>query len=182
LIGAGFTRSPEATFQISWTTATDIWSFGVAVLPSCLTIPSVLANSHKILDLLFGGRYHIFNPGVEGIDSNDDGYEFTVLKRIYKFFGPFPQSFSDFNDPDTMTIINFFNKQGPPEKPFPRVGPREIPDADKAFILRVMKLDPRDRPTAEDLLADEWFTEESPDTREPLPEKHLDGLDLDLEK
>ncbi|KAL2178985.1 kinase-like domain-containing protein [Thermothelomyces heterothallicus CBS 202.75] len=31
------------------------------------------------------------------------------------------------------------------------------------------KLEPRDRPTAEELLADVWFTEESPDTRDPLP-------------
>lgn len=30
-IGAGYTRSPEATFQLSWNTATDIWSFGTAV-------------------------------------------------------------------------------------------------------------------------------------------------------
>jgi len=31
LIGAGFTRSPEATFRLPWGTATDIWSFGNAV-------------------------------------------------------------------------------------------------------------------------------------------------------
>lgn len=31
LIGADFTRSPEAMFQLSWGTPTDIWSFGNAV-------------------------------------------------------------------------------------------------------------------------------------------------------
>jgi serine/threonine protein kinase len=31
VIGAAFTRSPEATFQLLWNTATDIWSFGTAV-------------------------------------------------------------------------------------------------------------------------------------------------------
>ncbi|KAL2174911.1 kinase-like domain-containing protein [Thermothelomyces heterothallicus CBS 202.75] len=137
VIGAGFTRSPEATFQLPWTTATDIWSFGTA-----------------LLSLVLGGGYHLFNPKVEGVGPEDDAYEFTVLKRMHKFFGPFPQSFSDFNDPDTMTIINFINQQEPPVKPFARAGPREIPPADKEFILKIMKLDPRDRPTAEELLAD----------------------------
>jgi hypothetical protein len=38
-----------------------------------------------------------------------------------------------------------------------------------------MKLDPRERPTAEQLLKDEWFTEESEDTRGPLPENAEEG-------
>ncbi|KAK3363696.1 kinase-like domain-containing protein [Lasiosphaeria hispida] len=152
VIGAGFARSPEATLQLPWNTATDIWSFGNAML-----------------SLVLGGGYHLFNPKVEGVDPGHDAYEFTVLKRMHKFFGPYPQSYSDFNNPDTMTIIDFINRQEPPAKPFARSGPREIPPADKEFILKVMKLDPRDRPTAEELLADIWFTEESQDTRGPLP-------------
>jgi serine/threonine protein kinase len=122
-----------------------------------------------MLSLVFGGGYHLFNPKVEGVALDSDECEFTVLKRMHKFFGPYPRSFSDFNDPDTMTIIEYFNGQGPPEKPFAGAGPREIPQADKEFLLKIMKLDPRDRPTAEELLADVWFTEDSPDTRDPLP-------------
>jgi hypothetical protein len=34
-----------------------------------------------------------------------------------------------------------------------------------------MKLYPRDRLMVEQLLKDDWFTKESEDTREPLPEK-----------
>lgn len=85
---------------------------------------------------------------------------------MYKFFGPFPPSYSD--NPDTMTIINFFNNSEPPEKPFHLVTSKEIPAADKEFILKVMKLDPRERPTVKELLDDEWFTEKSEDTRVPL--------------
>lgn len=33
--------------------------------------------------------------------------------------------------------------------------------ADKQFVLKMMKLDPRDRPTARELLKDQWFTESS---------------------
>jgi serine/threonine protein kinase len=31
VVGAGFTRSQEVTFQLPWRTSTDIWSFGNAV-------------------------------------------------------------------------------------------------------------------------------------------------------
>jgi serine/threonine protein kinase len=152
VIGAAFTRSPEATFQLPWGTATDIWSFGTAML-----------------SLVFGGGYHLFNPRIEKVEPGSDEYEFTVLKRMHRFFGPYPQSYQDFQDECTMTIINFINSQGPPAKPFHRVGPREVPPADMEFLLKIMKLDPRDRPTAEELLSDVWFTEESQDTRDPLP-------------
>jgi serine/threonine protein kinase len=49
--------------------------------------------------------------------------------------------------------------------------------ADKEFILKVLKLEPRDRPTAEELLADTWFTEESQSTRDPLPGKSEQSLE-----
>lgn len=152
VIGAAFTRSPEATFQLPWGTATDIWSFGTAML-----------------SLVFGGGYHLFNPKIEKVEPGSDEYEFTVPKRMHRFFGPYPQSYQDFKDEDTMIIIKFINAQGPPAKTFHRVGPREVPPADMEFLLKIMKLDPRDRPTAEELLADVSFTEESQDTRDPLP-------------
>jgi hypothetical protein len=33
----------------------------------------------------------------------------------------------------------------------------EFEEADKSFIMKIMKMDPRDRPRAEALLEDEWF-------------------------
>lgn len=122
------------------------------------------------MSLLHGGDYHLFNPGIEGFRPEDDDYNYTVLKRMYKFFGPYPASFKDFEtaNPDIMTILDHFNKSGPPEKPFHRVTTKEIPPADNKFILNILKLDPRDRPTANALLEDKWFTETSEDTRTPL--------------
>lgn len=67
-----------------------------------------------------------------------------------------------------MTILDFFNNSGPPEKPFQRIATKEVPPADKDFILKIMKLEPRDTPTAHTLLEDDWFTETSEDTRIPL--------------
>lgn len=47
----------------------------------------------------------------------------------------------------------------PPESMthFSRVVEREVIKEDKEFILKIMKMDWRDRPTAKELLADEWF-------------------------
>lgn len=118
VIGAAFTRSPEATFQLPWGTATDIWSFGTAML-----------------SLVFGGGYHLFNPKIEKVEPGSGEYEFIVLRRMHRFFGPYPQSYQDFKDEDTMTIINFINAQGPPAKPFRGVGPREVPPADMEFLF-----------------------------------------------
>ncbi len=44
--------------------------------------------------------------------------------------------------------------------PFHRTTEREVCKEDKEFIGKIMILDWRDRPTAETLLADEWFNEE----------------------
>jgi hypothetical protein len=119
--------------------------------------------------LVFGGGYYLFNLKIDNIGPESEGYEFTVLKRIYRFFGPFPESYQDFKEEETITIVNFISAQGPPPKPFHRVDPRAVPPADMDFLLKILKLDPRDRPTAEEPLADVWFTEVSRDTRDPLP-------------
>ena len=42
-------------------------------------------------------------------------------------------------------------------KPFERITEREISKEDKTFMLKIMKLDLRDRPTAKELLEDMWF-------------------------
>ena len=42
-------------------------------------------------------------------------------------------------------------------KPFSLVEDKEVTQEDKDFICRTMQLDPRDRPTADELLADRWF-------------------------
>ncbi|KAJ0141653.1 CTD kinase subunit alpha [Colletotrichum tanaceti] len=152
LIGASFTRSPEAQLGLPWGTATDIWSFGNA-----------------ILTLLYGAGFHLFNPANEGYKPEDELYELVVLSRMYRYFGPFPESFQEIADDNAAGIVDFIHSMGPPTKPFARVTRREIPPADRDFILRIMKLDHRDRPTAEQLLGDDWFNESSEDTREPPP-------------
>ncbi|OTA87221.1 hypothetical protein M434DRAFT_399591 [Hypoxylon sp. CO27-5] len=122
----------------------------------------------QILGLIYGRNFHLFDPANEGYKIEDEAYLFMVLKRMHKFFGPFPRSYDDFKDPGVISVINVIHHEGPLEKPFHLIATKEVAPADKKFILKIMKLDPRDRPTAEELLADEWFTEESEDTRVPI--------------
>lgn len=118
---------------------------------------------------MHGGDDHHFDPGWEGITPEDQNYEFTVLKRRYNSFGPFPPSIADMLDPDSTDIVHFLNQQGPPQRPLQRWTIKEIPSADNRFIRRILKMDPRERPTVEEILEDEWFVEKSVDTREPIP-------------
>ncbi|TVY73142.1 Serine/threonine-protein kinase STE20 [Lachnellula suecica] len=152
IIGAGYTRSPEAALQISWGTPTDIWSFG-----------------NVILSLIHGGDYHQFDPHWDGLKPDHDDYEYTVLKRMYNSCGPFPLKMAEIINNDALLLLHHFNEQAPPQKPLTRWSTNEIPPADNAFIRKILKLDPRDRPTVDEILADKWFTENSEDTRAPLP-------------
>ena len=87
---------------------------------------------------------------------------------MYQFFGPFPTSYERFESEYANAVMSHINTMGLEPKPFSKIGPREVPSADKAFILKIMKLDPADRPTPSELLNDEWFEEDSLDTRTPL--------------
>lgn len=80
---------------------------------------------------------------------------------MHRFFGLFPESFQEIADDNAKTTLQIIHDVGPPGVPFHRVARREVSPADRDFILKIMKLDPRDRPTAEELLEDEWFTRES---------------------
>jgi hypothetical protein len=72
-------------------------------------------------------------------------------------------SYKEIADKDSLSILAHVMNGVPHElmKPFGYVTDREITKEDKAFILKIMKLDPRDSPTAKELLQDEWFQLES---------------------
>ncbi|KAF2189963.1 kinase-like protein [Zopfia rhizophila CBS 207.26] len=145
LIGAPIFRSPEAQLRLGWNTATDIWSLGT-----------------MLISLLWGENWHIFKPDVP---VDHEHYDLKILMKHHQFFGPFPLSYQEIAGGDTLTVLAYAMRGVPHEmmKPFQYISEREITKEDKAFILKIMKLDPRDRPTAKDLLEDEWFQ-----TAEPL--------------
>ncbi|KAB8257634.1 kinase-like domain-containing protein [Aspergillus pseudonomiae] len=139
LIGAPIWRSPEAHLRLSWGTARDIWSFGAT-----------------LISLLYGDNFFLFRPNVP---ADDDEHEFKILQRQCQFFGPFPLTYRELCDQDTLNLLIQVMKSITPEmkKPFTRISEKELAKEDKEFILRIMKLDPRERPSAAELLQDKWF-------------------------
>ncbi|EER37734.1 serine/threonine protein kinase [Histoplasma capsulatum H143] len=138
-IGTPIWRSPEAQLGLQWGPPTDIWSFGTMVI-----------------SMIWGDNFFIFKPKVP---RGHDEYELNILTQYHVFFGPYPYSYSDLADRETLAILRYIMASVPPDqlKPFQYASRKEISPEDKEFILKIMKMDPRDRPTAKELLEDEWF-------------------------
>ncbi|KAK1086660.1 hypothetical protein LTR33_001460 [Friedmanniomyces endolithicus] len=138
-IGTPIFRSTEAILQMQWGTATDVWSFGT-----------------MMVSLFYGGNFHIFKPDVS---ADHEDYDIKILSRHHQCFGPFPLSYEEIVDGDRLEIITWIMRNTPADsmRPFRNTTGREITEEDKRFVLKIMKLDPRTRPTVEELLADEWF-------------------------
>ncbi|KAI0995716.1 hypothetical protein K3495_g12465 [Podosphaera aphanis] len=148
-IGSPVWRSPESILGLPWNTSTDIWSFGLCVIA-----------------LLVGRYYDIMKPS-DGTTIDDRNYYRSVLKEHYRFFGPFESSFIELaGEGETKervkrvlnylaTKVELMDRRG-----FIYFGiMNDLKKEEVEFIIRVMKLDPRDRPTARELLQDKWFTD-----------------------
>ncbi|PVH82014.1 putative serine/threonine protein kinase [Cadophora sp. DSE1049] len=145
MIGAHMFRSPEAMLNLRWGTATDIWSFGTT-----------------LISLIWGLGWHIFKPDPKDAGPDDEAYPSHVLVKQIAFFGPFPLSYFDFLPKEderwefigdaTLYIIDHQKW-----KPFAKAEDKELAEEDRTFICKIMKLDPRDRPTANELLQDLWL-------------------------
>jgi serine/threonine protein kinase len=61
--------------------------------------------------------------------------------------------------PETLEVLAFIMNSLPAEKKkiFRQITRNEISKEDRALILKIMKLDPRDRPSARELPEDNWF-------------------------
>jgi serine/threonine protein kinase len=113
----------------------------------------------KLISLLYGRGFTIFDPK---IPADHDDFHAKILNKHYEIFGSFPSSYQEIADDGRLDLLATIMDQTPPEalSLFSWTSPAEVSDVDKAFILRIMKLDPRDRPTALELLEDEWFQDE----------------------
>lgn len=73
------------------------------------------------------------------------------------FFGPFPLTYKTLADSQTLKYLAEIMNNVPQRKPFHMIKDKEFEQEDKTFLLKIMKLDPRDGPTAKELLQDKWF-------------------------
>lgn len=112
----------------------------------------------QLISLMWGKNWHIFKPNAVTID--DEAYPAHVLIKQADYFGPFPPSYQEIADEErltTLTFINNYSTEGGMWKPFQLAEDPELTKPDRDFICKIMRLDPRDRPTADQLLHDEWF-------------------------
>ncbi|KAL8719657.1 MAG: hypothetical protein Q9225_003354 [Loekoesia sp. 1 TL-2023] len=141
IIGAAIFRSPEAMLNLRWRAPTDIWSFGAT-----------------LISLIWGENWHIFKPANVDVDSKE--YPLRVLIKQVSIFGPIPLSYQEIADDERLEILTntiLFISENKLWKPFRLSADKELSKEDRSFICKIMKLDPRDRPTAKQLLQDEWF-------------------------
>lgn len=162
-IGTPIWRSPEAQLGLQWGPPTDIWSFGTMVIITYISLFTFLINPNidefiKVISMIWGDNFFIFKPNVP---RGHDEYELEILAKYHIYFGPFPPSYADLADQETLGVLSLIMNNVPPEKlrPFSLASQQEISKQDKEFILKIMKLDPRDRPTAKELIEDEWFNQ-----------------------
>ncbi|KAL3712838.1 hypothetical protein TMatcc_001540 [Talaromyces marneffei ATCC 18224] len=135
--GTSLFRAPEVHLEIPWNTAADIWSLGVTRI-----------------NLIWGLNFHIFEP------PEPEGHDISLYANI-SGSDRSPFLTRRYADKETQEAILGIIPSGEVETiQIYRRKDRSVL-ADKQFVLKMMKLDPRDRPTARELLKDQWFTESS---------------------
>ncbi|RHZ48867.1 hypothetical protein CDV55_101231 [Aspergillus turcosus] len=142
-LGAPMWRSPEMIMETPWGTPTDIWSFGAV-----------------LISLIYGGDFNLFDPTT--VPYGHEEYSLEVLKQQFRYFGPWPGKYEEVASPETVHAIMWIMQEIPKSEttPFSMITENEVCKKDKEFIMGIMKMDWRDRPTAKDLLGHEWFNED----------------------
>jgi hypothetical protein len=138
--------------------------FGRSVLLCVSMMPwakrRMLTRVLQLISLIYGGNFNLFRPRT--VPYGHEEYNLEVLKQQFRYFGPFPAKYEEIAGPETITAILYLMQEIPQSQttPFQRTTEREVCQKDRAFIGKIMMVDWRDRPTAKDLLEDEWFQED----------------------
>lgn len=118
----------------------------------------------QIITLIFGGNsMHLFAPADEDATPSDETYRWHIMVKQIALFGPLPESFPDilpFLEKDRWHDLDQATRRvldGGVETRWMFAVDACLTKDDREFIGRVMKYDPRDRPTATQLLQDKWF-------------------------
>ncbi|KAL1852247.1 hypothetical protein Plec18167_006060 [Paecilomyces lecythidis] len=122
--------------------------------------------SYQITTLLRGPEHHIFHPSFN-ISPSDETYPFHVLIKQIKEFGAFPSRYStDPVDAERMSVMNYIQNHmlriKLAEAWNPVVEEDEASELgmtgeDREFIGKILKMDPSERPTAQELLKERWL-------------------------
>ncbi|CAG8017508.1 unnamed protein product [Penicillium olsonii] len=137
-------RAPEVLIRAPWNATTDLWNLGAI-----------------LLELMCAMR--MFSGAV----PPDRHYEVKEhLREIVDLFGPFPKALLEKGAPD---IVSIFDDEGRPkdEPPMDRPGlsteaftpglDQEVREQFVSFLFALMKLNPAERLSPEDLLRHPWL-------------------------
>jgi len=106
---------------------------------------------------LTGGR--LFSP--LGVDDKDEIYRVVILMLQCGYFGPFPRKFEGLSDDVEMEVLDGIEglvTQNGGRRLFRNTLDNKISQEAVTFLDKVMKLDPRDRPSPQELLQDQWLS------------------------
>lgn len=109
-----------------------------------------------MITLICGRNFNILRPDVA---MDHDDYDVKIMVRQNQIFGPFPATYQEIANTDQLEALTWVveNTNGP-YLPFRNAIIEGLSEKDKEFLHKIMKLDPRGRPTIRELLDDEWFT------------------------
>lgn len=101
----------------------------------------------------------MFSP--PGMDEKDEIYHVMVLTLQCAYFGPFPPKYVELSDAITMGdldgIEGLVSQRGGRRK-YRDTLASNISKETVSFLDKFMKLDPRDRPSPQELLRDQWLS------------------------
>ena len=105
---------------------------------------------------LLTGTYFFVPPRVE---ETDESFNTEVLLRQLRFFGPLPKKFAEIPGSETELIDALNQAMGGPEveRIYRSTIESSMRNEDLDFLSYVMRIDPRDRPSAAELLHHPWF-------------------------
>ncbi|KAH9223391.1 kinase-like domain-containing protein [Leptodontidium sp. 2 PMI_412] len=123
------------------------------IAKSCTTVGAPIWRSPEIImglpliALIYGGDLHVLRPP-KGITVDHEDYDFHIMLLQ--------------DNENNIMMADWLVVNVPSERwsLFSRVCEAELPSRDRDFICRIMKMDPRDRPTAKGLLKDPWFEDD----------------------
>jgi len=96
-------------------------------------------------------------PGPKDAGPDDEAYPNHVVVKRIDFFGPVPLSYSDFLPKgearwEIIGDTTQYSIDHQKWKPFAQAEDKELAKEYRTFICKIMKLGPRDRPTAKERL------------------------------
>lgn len=106
----------------------------------------------------------MFEPNPKDATVDGEDYLAHIIIRQLAHFGPVPKSYielipqEDGHRWDILASCIMYIRDNQKQRPFEIIQDDCLTEEDREFLLKIMKFDPRDRPTAEQLLKDKWFS------------------------